>query len=207
MEQTKSEEIKLYTIYQIYSTLGNMIYDGSTKLIIQKRFKQHINDYTKYKTKSDKYVSSYKLFEKYGIQNCKIRVLEEKVCTKRERFQLEGEYTTKHKNDSNYDCVNEVVNTGLFVDLPQNVSIVGEFGLVNKLNTSGVAGVTFHKFSGLWRARISINGKRRELGDYPTKEEAINARLRKENSLLGKNHEVVPLIQLTELELLELELS
>ena len=59
----------------------------------------------------------------------------------------------------------------------------------------------------VWRARISVNGKRYELGDYPTFEEAVDARLRKENALLGKCHVVAPIIYKTEDELLEEELA
>lgn len=48
---------------------------------------------------------------------------------------------------------------------------MGNIGLP-KNNTSGIKGVTFHKATGLWRAQIKINGKRKHLGCRPTKEEA-----------------------------------
>ena len=41
-------------------------------------------------------------------------------------------------------------------------------------NTSGFIGVNLRK--GKWNARISVNGKRKHLGDFNTPEEAAHAR-------------------------------
>lgn len=46
---------------------------------------------------------------------------------------------------------------------------------INSKNTSGFKGVSYRKDSGLWRARISINGKRIILGHFNTAEEAADA--------------------------------
>lgn len=46
---------------------------------------------------------------------------------------------------------------------------------INSKNTSGFKGVGFRKDSGLWRARISVNGKRITLGHFNTAEEAAIA--------------------------------
>ena len=199
----KSEKI-LTIQYLIYSNLGNEVYNGSTTLTIKERLKLHISDYHQYKKgRKDYYKSSIKLFDKHVVNNCKIKELDQRICTRQERFALEGEFTLKYKNDPQYICVNEIVNNGKFVGIEKNVSVQGEHNMLNKSNKTGVAGVMFHKFSGLWRARISVNGKRYELGDYPTFEEAVDARLRKENALLGKCHVVAPIIYKTEIELLE----
>ncbi|KWN80831.1 hypothetical protein WM24_23635 [Burkholderia ubonensis] len=45
----------------------------------------------------------------------------------------------------------------------------------NKNNTSGFKGVTFHKFSRLWKAMIKVDGKDIFLGYYRTPEEAHEA--------------------------------
>lgn len=42
-------------------------------------------------------------------------------------------------------------------------------------NTSGYRGVCLVKKTGLWRSRIKINGTYDNLGDFPTKEEAVIA--------------------------------
>lgn len=51
-------------------------------------------------------------------------------------------------------------------------------------NTSGFIGVNFHK--GKWNARISVNGKRKHLGDFKTPEEATRARDKAVKELHGE---------------------
>jgi hypothetical protein len=41
--------------------------------------------------------------------------------------------------------------------------------------TSGVKGVSLHKQSGKWRARITVNGQRFHLGNFDTVDQAANA--------------------------------
>lgn len=48
---------------------------------------------------------------------------------------------------------------------------------IHKRNTSGYLGVTYRKSSGRWRALIGVNGVQRELGTYPTAEDAYAAYL------------------------------
>lgn len=43
---------------------------------------------------------------------------------------------------------------------------------------SGLRGVTFHRPSGRWRVRLTIGGKRRSLGYFPTANEAARALVR-----------------------------
>src|SRR5262249_34043241 len=43
---------------------------------------------------------------------------------------------------------------------------------MNKLNTSGFRGVSFHKRTGKWNAKIRIKGKLKDLGLYDTAEAA-----------------------------------
>lgn len=55
-------------------------------------------------------------------------------------------------------------------------------------STSGVLGVSWHKGSQRWVARIYHEGKNVDLGRYKTKEEAAEARLRGERELWGVQH-------------------
>ena len=57
---------------------------------------------------------------------------------------------------------------------------------LSKSNTSGVRGVCFNKRNNKWRAYISINYKRIELGNYESKEEAIKVRLKAEQEYFGE---------------------
>lgn len=52
-------------------------------------------------------------------------------------------------------------------------------------NTSGHTGVSFRETSQTWRARIWKNKKTYCLGDFKTKEEAIQARINAEKELFG----------------------
>ena len=47
---------------------------------------------------------------------------------------------------------------------------------MQKNNTSGFVGITWHTFSNRWRVRININRQRVNIGSFKTKEEAVLAR-------------------------------
>ena len=47
-----------------------------------------------------------------------------------------------------------------------------------RVNTSGVIGVSFDKTNNKWQARIGVNGIKKRLGNFNTKEQAIEARLK-----------------------------
>lgn len=53
-------------------------------------------------------------------------------------------------------------------------------------NKSGYTGVGFHKASNKWRARITVDYKCYELGDYDTIEEAVKARKEAEKKYYGE---------------------
>lgn len=75
------EEAYQIKIYKICSDLGDKIYIGSTKQILSKRFYTH-------KTKLN--VASRILFELYGMDNCKIILIETHMVQNREE-QLKWE--------------------------------------------------------------------------------------------------------------------
>ena len=53
-------------------------------------------------------------------------------------------------------------------------------------NTSGIVGVLYCKKSKKWKAQITINKKQYNLGYFNTKEEAVEARLKKSTELFGE---------------------
>jgi len=64
-------------IYKISSDYGDLCYVGSTIRRLQDRYKDHKDKYRAWKRNPDKkYFSSYEIFEKYGIENCKITIIE-----------------------------------------------------------------------------------------------------------------------------------
>lgn len=56
---------------------------------------------------------------------------------------------------------------------------------IKKSNTSGYTGVTFRKSNNKWVVRITVNYKRKYIGAFKTKEEAIKARLKAEKEYWG----------------------
>ena len=56
---------------------------------------------------------------------------------------------------------------------------------INTNNTSGHKGIHFRKDNKNWRARITHNGRKINIGSFKTKEEALYARKKKANELFG----------------------
>ena len=81
-------------VYKIWSTSGDKIYIGSTtKEYLSQRMEKHRYDYRYWKDGKRGLVTSFLLFDEYGLENCFIELLEAKSCnTKDELSQLEGKY-------------------------------------------------------------------------------------------------------------------
>ena len=100
MSNNKYERAK---IYKIWSTQGDKIYVGATcKEYLSQRMVAHRGDYNKWKSGKHGKISSFILFEEYGLENCFIELLEAKECnSKDELLQLEGKYIRE------LECVNK----------------------------------------------------------------------------------------------------
>ena len=81
-------------VYKIWSTQGDMIYVGSTtKQYLSQRMDKHRTDYKCWKDNKSSFITSFKLFDLYGLENCFIELIEAKECnTKDELKQIEGKY-------------------------------------------------------------------------------------------------------------------
>ena len=72
----------IYKIEPICDHEEDEIYIGSTtKRLLCQRMAKHRCDYKRWKEGKSNFVSSFKLFDKYGVCNCKI-ILLESVCAK-----------------------------------------------------------------------------------------------------------------------------
>ena len=95
-------------IYMITDKNHNECYYGSTIQSLSKRYGQHKEHYLKYKNQTNengkcKY-NSFKIFDKYGFENCKIILVEKVNCeTKEELHKKESEYI------QNNQCVNKII--------------------------------------------------------------------------------------------------
>jgi hypothetical protein len=102
---------KIYMIEPICEYEVGDIYIGSTtKQYLSQRFTFHRRDYLNYKSNDDakprQYMTSFSLFDKYGIENCKITLLEDVCCSsKNELLAREAHYIRTMK------CVNKVIPT------------------------------------------------------------------------------------------------
>jgi hypothetical protein len=87
-------------IYKIVNDTDNNIYIGSTRNELRKRLSNHKTGYKKYINCGSGYVSSYILFENYGVENCKIILLEEfDVLNKEQQLKHERYYFDMLKNN------------------------------------------------------------------------------------------------------------
>jgi hypothetical protein len=88
-------------IYKIVAPDGSH-YIGSTIQELKVRFSKHKSDYRRWKHGEMRF-TSFELFEKYGIDNCKIELIEIFPCNNRKELELhEGEIIRESIN-----CVNK----------------------------------------------------------------------------------------------------
>lgn len=86
---------QLGKIYKIYSHIDPSIcYVGSTcKKLLCQRMNGHRSDYKVWKNGNGRKITSYDLFDKFGIENCIIELIEEYQCDSKDQLsKKEGEY-------------------------------------------------------------------------------------------------------------------
>lgn len=97
---------KIYQIQPIIEHDEGDIYIGSTTKNLNTRFTLHKSNFKRYIENKYRNTSSFYIFEKYGIENCEIVLLEEFNCeTRCELFAKEKEYILNNK------CVNKFIPT------------------------------------------------------------------------------------------------
>lgn len=109
---SESQEIKKGKIYKICDANDTKRYIGSTcEKYLSNRFGGHRKSYKRWKAGQVPRVRSYDLFEEFGIENCKIVLIEEFDYVSRDHLKArEAEYITKT------DCVNKNIPNRTKVD-------------------------------------------------------------------------------------------
>ena len=81
-------------IYKIVDTSYNKCYVGSTCESLSQRMARHRQGYSRYlKETYPTTITAFLIFDEYGIENCKIELIENYPCnTKEELLQREGHY-------------------------------------------------------------------------------------------------------------------
>ena len=123
-----AENRKQITFYKITSEVGNKIYIGSTGKPILQRFSNHKSNYKRFKNPNPNKpkvskVTSFDLFDEYGVEKCEISELSSKMCNKSERDEAENQYIDQFKADNTYECVNKM-RAGVYSKKPKNWKIV-----------------------------------------------------------------------------------
>ena len=91
-------------IYKICDNAYTKIYYGSTIETLSRRMCHHRSKYKIYKNGGTLYMSVYSIFDEYGLDNCKIELVEEYPCkSKMELCRKEGEYIQANV------CVNKII--------------------------------------------------------------------------------------------------
>ena len=95
---------RIYFIEPICDHEDNEFYYGSTLQKLCKRMDKHRSSYKSWKNgKSGKFMC-YELFEKYGVENCKIYLVELYSCKSKEELESREGYYIR-----NYNCNNKLI--------------------------------------------------------------------------------------------------
>jgi hypothetical protein len=103
MEQPPNKYAK-GKIYKITDIGYNECYYGSSYNTLCKRMDGHRGNYKCYKNGKGGYKTSFDLFDKYGVENCKIELVELYPCGSKNELEAREGYYIK-----NNVCVNKVV--------------------------------------------------------------------------------------------------
>ena len=91
-------------IYKITDIGYTKMYIGSTCQPLSKRLSKHKADYKQWKDGKRRKVTSFDLFDEFGLENCKIELIENYECNCKEELQKkEGEHIKIN------DCINKVI--------------------------------------------------------------------------------------------------
>ena len=91
-------------IYRIWDNNYNKCYIGSTTEELAKRMTKHRDKYRQYLQKNSYNNTAFRLFDEFGIENCKIELLELFPCNSKSELEArEGQHIR------NEDCVNRKI--------------------------------------------------------------------------------------------------
>ena len=106
----KYEQGKLYKITDIGYT---KCYIGSTcDRLLSQRMARHEEQFKRYSQGKANWSSSFNLFEEFGIENCKIELIEEYTCENRHQLSKRaqfGDWYLKMNNERYYNNREEIV--------------------------------------------------------------------------------------------------
>lgn len=87
-------DYKTGKVYKIVDLNENLVYVGSTTKTLSQRMSGHRYEYTKRRERIDS--SVFQIFDKYGIENCKILLIELFPCTCKDELTSREGHFIKH---------------------------------------------------------------------------------------------------------------
>jgi len=101
-------------IYRIISTETDKVYYGSTTNKLWSRFSQHKAGFKLFqKGKMKKCTATFKFFEKYGIDTCRIILVENYKCENRDELLAREQYYIDNNKDT---CINNYNAHGINIE-------------------------------------------------------------------------------------------
>ena len=97
---------KRYTtgkIYKIVNVGYDMCYYGSTIQELSNRMSTYRAQYKRFLSSGGTNISVYRIFEKYGVENCKIELVESYACKNRSELESREGFYIRNNN-----CVNKI---------------------------------------------------------------------------------------------------
>jgi hypothetical protein len=191
-------------IYTIVNLITGKKYNGKT-VELKERLYKYRSRHKAYQRAGLVVGGIYGAFAKYGIENFEMRAIfmgiPEELLSDFEVWRIAHEDT--FNNGYNLTLGGEGVSGYRFTD-EQLLALLTQ--PIKSNNTSGFKGVSFHKGTGKWQARITFNEVEYPLGYFDTAEEAAAARQKAlENFLL--HHELPPKRQASEYRHVRFEAS
>ena len=101
MEESKYTKGK---IYKLIDKGYNKCYIGSTTETLSNRMAKHRNSYKRYFNNDAQRTSCFDIFDEFGMQNCKIELIENYPCISKEELTAREGYHIK-----NAECVNKLI--------------------------------------------------------------------------------------------------
>jgi flagellar biosynthesis GTPase FlhF len=103
-------------IYKIESSLGDKIYIGSTtKAQLSQRMTAHRGSYKTWKAGKTNMTASFLLFDEYGVENCKIVLLEDCPCESKDQLSAREAHYIR-----TLACVNKVIPLRTYAEFYQD---------------------------------------------------------------------------------------
>jgi len=103
-------------VYKIESSLGDKIYIGSTtKSQLSQRMTAHRDSYKRWKAGKCNMLTAYHLFDEYGVENCKIVLLEDCPCESKDQLSAREAHYIR-----TLECVNKVIPLRTYAEYCQD---------------------------------------------------------------------------------------